>query len=319
MAKVEVTKVTNTNSFPLFSSQARAICDREVSSRFAYLYCKLQTRKSINQVFCFLISYWTRLSRNPLKVFPFCFRISMAWKLRRPWNSFSPAALRHVSTSNFKDLCLRKHCFKFLSFWQKNNVQFHTCQKFIYTKPIKTKYSRFPNRENGETSLNFMIPFCFPRRSLQTHGYGSRCWVYDCQNGQIQLGEGFMLALSLQKDSERPSYSRTTCFLNLFDRQQRGKSMATAVARRWLQRNMWTNAFKETKHAGSTIEARDEKQELSFPPTLVVLPPSHSPGTTQPPGAKGWNPMAPGAPCCFNMKLPQNSPMLKTNDSNDRT
>lgn len=110
-AKVEV---TNTNSFPLFSSQARAICDREVSSRLAYLYCKLQTRKSINQLFCFLITYWTRLSWNPLKVFPFCFRISMAWKLRRPWNSFSPAALKHVSTSNFKDLCLLKHGFKFL-------------------------------------------------------------------------------------------------------------------------------------------------------------------------------------------------------------
>lgn len=160
-----------------------------------------------------------------------------------------------------------------------------------------------------------MIPFCFPRRSLQTHGYGSRCWVYDCQNGQVQPGEGFMLALSLQKDSERPSYSRTTCFLNLFNRQQCGNSMATAVARRCLQTNMWTNAFKETKHAGSTVEAffgqqpeTRSKNSVSLQPWLYFhhLTP---PDTTQPPGAKGWNPMAPGAPCCLNMKLPQFSPM----------
>lgn len=114
-----------------------------------------------------------------------------------------------------------------------------------------------------------------------------------------------------------------------FDRQQCGNSIATAVARRCLQTNMWTNAFKETKHAGSTIEAffgqqpeTRSKNSVSLQPWLYFhhLTP---PGTTQPPGAKGWNPMAPGAPCCLNMKLSQFSPMwdkwLKWHDWKKRT
>ena len=118
------------------------------------------------------------------------------------------------------------------------------------------------------------------------------------------------------KDSERPSYGRTTCFLNLFERQRHGNSSSKKMfekkhVTKCLQRSKtcWLN--NRSLLRGPTTG--DEKQELSLPPTksrFAILPPSsHSlQSTTQPPGAKGWNPTAPGAPCCFNMKLLQKHP-----------
>ena len=75
-------------------------------------------------------------------------------------------------------------------------------------------------------------------------------------------------------------------------RQQHGNSsskkmFANKHVNKCLQRNKtcWLNSRSLLRPT-----TRDEKQELSFPPTLVVLPPSHSPRHNSAAWCKGMEP-----------------------------